>query len=294
MANMLDALMNLRFVSKWSSAGLLAVVFTSLYVAFGPGCFFSVDEVAVQETAQALFQRGTLDVPAMNTTRSGIGGSYYAHRGPALGYLAMPFVAIGNLLDDSFGSMKGGVAAGQPIGTLEHPLRWGGRLSIFSALIVNALVGGATVAILFLIAIRLGAGERAALMMAGAAGLSTLLASETTHFFSHPLEAFLLLLGFWFFSDRDKGTLERRALFGGLSLGIALLVRPTAAPAAVVLWIYGGLVAWKETWGEGDRRQRLIRAACFATLAPLLCVVLYLYYNYLQFGNFLQFGYSAR
>src|SRR5207244_3332688 len=147
---------------------LLAIAFASLYLIAGAGSFFSVDEVVVEESARAVYSRGDLEVPAMNTAVPGRGGAYYAHRGPALGYVALPFVIFGDFLDDHFGSLKGGIAAGPPRGTLEHPLRWGGRLSVFAALAANAIIGALAVSMLYLLALQMGASHRVAMAMAAA------------------------------------------------------------------------------------------------------------------------------
>src|SRR5437867_6174172 len=92
---------------------LLALAFATLYFAIGPGRFFSVDEVVVEATARAVYSRHNLEIPAMNTAVPGREGGYYAgHRGPALGYAAMPLVVMGDVLDNRFGSVNGGIAAG--------------------------------------------------------------------------------------------------------------------------------------------------------------------------------------
>src|SRR5262249_20234857 len=136
-------------LSRHSTPALLAIAIPCLYVAIGPGRFFSVDEVAVEATARAVYSRHNLEVSAMNTVVPGREGAYYAgHRGPALGYVVLPFVVAGDFLDNRFGSLKGGVAAGPALGTLEHPLRWGGRLSIFFALLANSIIAGFTVSLL--------------------------------------------------------------------------------------------------------------------------------------------------
>src|SRR5437870_4031489 len=101
----------------------------SLNVSVRPGNFFSVDEVAVQEMAQAVYQHRNLEVPPIPTTLQGFNSAFYARRGPALGYAAVPFVAVANFLDDHFGSVQGTVATGIPRGILQQPLRWGGRLA---------------------------------------------------------------------------------------------------------------------------------------------------------------------
>ena len=274
-----------------STPAILSIVFASAYLALGPGCFFSVDEVVVEEAAQSLYLRSTLEIPGMNTAVRGRAGAYYGHRGPALGYISMPFVTIGSFLDNRIGSLQGGTAAGRPLGTLEHPLRWGGRFSIFGALVTNAVVGGLTVAILYLIALRFGVGHSVALAFACATGAATLLVSESTHFFQHPLETFSLLCGFWFLSGTDRETHARRAWLGGLSIGLAMLARPNAAPAAVVIWLYGALVARAQA-KNGDRGPWLSMVARSAA-GPAVSVVLYLMYNYVQYGDIFKTGYGG-
>jgi len=274
---------------KLSTAFFLSIAFASLFIAVGPGRFFTVDEVVVQEMAEAVYSRGNLEVPSMNTAVAGRGGAYYAHRGPALGYVAIPFVILGDILDNNVGSMLGGIAAGPPVGTLEHPLRWGGRLSIFTALAANAVIGGLAVGMLYLIALRMsGDNARAALLVASAGGIATLLASESTHFFQHPLETLTLLLTFWFLLC-SKEPLYRRALMAGLSAGLAILTRPNAAPAAAVICLCGAIKTWRESVPE---TRRSLAKAVALLLAPLvLCAALYLVYNDWQFGEQLNFGY---
>ena len=283
-----------RVLRPSAVAPVLALVFAAGYVALGPGNFFSVDEVVVQETAQAVIRRGTLDVPAMNTAIPGVNGGYYAHRGPALSYVALPLVRIGIWLDDAVGSLAGGAAAGDAKGTLEHPLRWSGRLSVSAALAANGFVGGALVALLFLVGVRLTGNAKAALLMAVAAGVATQVAFESTHFFQHPLEALGLLLAFWFLSDRDPETLSRRLLFGGTSLAIAFLARPNSAPAAAVLATYGAVVAWTTLRPSDRRPARLAVIAGLLVLGPAIGVTASLYFNWLQFGSAFTFGYRMR
>ena len=88
------------FIQRISTPVLLTVAFSTIYFALGPGRFFSVDEVVVEETARAVYSRGDLEVPAMNTAIPGRGDAYYAHRGPALGFVAVPFVLLGDMLQE--------------------------------------------------------------------------------------------------------------------------------------------------------------------------------------------------
>jgi len=276
---------------QWSPQVLLLLTFAALYFAMGPGNYFAVDEVTQEETAQALLLRRTLDIPLMRDARIGRGQSYYTVKGPGLPLAALPLVYLGLKLDDAFGSMNGGPLAGPPIGTEGQPLRWGGRLVASASLIANALVGGAIVALLFVVGTRLSNNPRAALLMAVAAGVATLLMSEATHFYQHALSALMLMLGFWFFAGPELEPLESRALLGGLSLGVAMLARPNAVPPAVVLWLYGVVAAWKLIRNLPDRWPRTMRRSLLAAAGPAAGTAGYLYFNYLRFGSFSDFGY---
>src|SRR5208282_2578542 len=128
--------------------------------------------------------------------------------------------------------------------------------------------------------------------MAIAAGLATLVMSEATHFYQHELDALMVLLAFWFFSGRETRALDRRALFGGISLGVAILARPDAVPAAVVIWVFGAIVAWKLVDNFPDRFPRTVRRTILALVGPIGAVAGSMYFNYLRFGNVVQFGYT--
>ena len=270
---------------------MLLITFACFYFAIGPGNFFAVDEVMEQETAQALILRHSIDIPVMVDARFGRGRNWYTVKGPGLPMVSLPFVYLGIKLDDALGSMNGGQLAGPPIGPPEHPLRWSGRLAISAALIVNALAGGAIVAVLFMVGAQLSPNRRAALLMATAAGLATLVMSEATHFYQHELDALMVILAFWFFSRQKIEDIGSAALFGGASLGVAILARPDAVPAAVIIWLYGAMVAWKLVRDLPDRTSRMIRRTILAAAGPIGAVAGSMYFNYLRFGNVTQFGY---
>ena len=223
----------------------------------------------------------------------GSAGSFYTVKGPGLSLVSVPFVYVGVKLDDAFGSMNGGALAGPPIGSLEQPSRSGGRLAISASLIVNALAGGAIVAVLFMVGTQLSPNPRAALLMAIAAGLSTLVMSEATHFFQHELDALMAILAFWFFSVKDPDEQSSSTILGGLSLGVAMLARADAAPAALILLMYCGMVRWKLVRALPDRWPWMIRQMFLASTGPLLALAGYMYFNYLRFGSVLQSGYTS-
>jgi len=270
---------------------VLLITFACFYFAIGPGNFFAVDEVMQEETAQALILRHTIDIPVMVDARFGRGRNWYTVKGPGLPMVSLPFVYLGLKLDDAVGSMNGGQLAGPPVGPQVQPLRWSGRLAISASLIVNALAGGAIVAVLFMVGAQLSPKPRAALLMATAAGLATLVMSEATHFYQHELDALMVLLAFWFFSVKNRSDLSSSSVLGGASLGVAILARPDAVPAAVIIWLYGAAVAWKLVRELPDRTSRMIRRTILAAAGPIGAVAGSMYFNYLRFGSVTQFGY---
>ncbi|MFZ2064262.1 MAG: tetratricopeptide repeat protein, partial [Candidatus Binatus sp.] len=280
------------FFRQWPPQVLLLLTFACFYYAINPGNFFSIDEAMEQETAQALILRHTIDIPVMVDARFGRGKNWYTVKGPGLPMVSIPFVYLGIKLDDVFGSLNGGQLAGPPVGPEQQPLRWGGRLAISSALIVNAIAGGAIVAVLFMVGTQLSPKPRAAMLMAIAAGFGTLVMSEATHFYQHELDALMVILAFWFFSAKSPRELMSSSIFGGASLGVAILARPDAVPAAVIIWLYGVAVAWKLVRDLPDRWPRMTRRTLLAVVGPICAVAGTMYFNYLRFGSVLQFGYT--
>ncbi len=276
---------------RWPPQAVLLITFAVFYFAIGPGDFFAIDEAMQEETAQALILRHKIDIPGMVDARFGRGRTWYTLKGPGLPLVSLPFVYVGLKLDDAIGSMNGGQLSGPQLGKEEQPLRWGGRLVISTSLIVNAIAGGAIVAVLFMAGMQLSPNPRAALLMAISAGLATLVMSEATHFYQHELDALMAILAFWFFSGRKIEELDSRALFGGLCLGVAILSRPDALTAVVVLWAYSVAATWKLVRTFDDRWRRMIRRAILAAAGPLCGAAGSMYFNYLRFGSILQFGY---
>ncbi len=272
---------------------LLLVTFASFYFAIGPGNFFAVDEVMQEETAQALILRHTIDIPVMVDARFGRGRNWYTVKGPGLPMVSLPFVYLGLKLDDAVGSMNGGQLAGPPIGPTEQPLRWSGRLVISASLIVNALAGGAIVAVLFMVGAQLSPNRRAALLMAIAAGLATLVMSEATHFYQHELDALMVILAFWFFSatrsrrDRQSCFVRRRESWGG---DTGASGRRSRGGHHMALRRGGGMEAGSRTLP--DRWSRMIRRTLLAAAGPLWRSAGSMYFNYLRFGSVVQFGYT--
>src|SRR2546428_11405692 len=110
----------LKVFCRWPPQVVLLATFAAFYFAIGPGNYYSVDESAVEQSAQALWRRGTLDIPAAFDVVVGRGQSYYSIKGAGTTFAALPFEYLGLKLDDAFGSMNGGPLAGVPMGVREQ------------------------------------------------------------------------------------------------------------------------------------------------------------------------------
>ena len=79
---------------------------------------------------------------------------------------------------------------------------------------------------------------------------------------------------------------------GARACGVAILARPDALTAAVIIWLYGAVVAWKLVRALPDRWPRMIRRTLLAAVGPIGAVAGTMYFNFLRFGSVLQFGYT--
>jgi len=155
---------------------------------------------------------------------AGRDGALYAKYAPGLSVAALPFYATGAILDQVAPSSAVDAFGGHRI--LWYPERnphdaWG----FFGMALTNSAVVALIAALLFLLALRMGWGSRAALLVALTAALASPLWPYAKSFFSEPLGG-LGLVGFVLFAE--AGIRERRArscFFAGLALGASVLAR---------------------------------------------------------------------
>ena len=267
---------------RWRALSLF-LAFAGFYLLLASGHFYATDEETVYSLTESLVERHTLAMPEGAwglATSTGQDGRQYAVTGPGQSFLAVPFYLLGIL--------------GAPL----LPPGARGYATRFAVAMFNPLVTAATVALLYLLARRLGSRGGAALGLAAIYGLATTAWPHGRTFFAEPLTAFLLLLAFYAFR---RGTEARPSygwlIAGGVALISALATKPHAALALPFLSIYLLMRAADLRFAAGriavdwPRAVRLLVAAGVGGLCGAVPLGLY---NLALFGNPLRTGYGGQ
>jgi hypothetical protein len=137
---------------------------------------------------------------------------------------------------------------------------------------IMPIAGGLLMAALFVLCRRLGAARGASVLVAVGAVAGTYMLPYTKDLFSAPVVTLLVVVAI-------ERAVARRPAQAGAALAIAILIRPvTAAYSPVLLAVL-----------FADRPRGALRAA----LPILLGFLLVLVWNYLRFGDILEFGYPS-
>jgi hypothetical protein len=277
--------------SRAAVAAVLAFTFTAFYVAIARGVLTVGDDVLMFQVTESLLERGRVDVSAPLTDSSpvrpvqGADGARYAKYGIGLSLAALPFDAGGRWLE------RRGFRLPETRDSLGN-LRTGTR--VWAAHLTDAVLGGATVAVLFLLAAAAGYSTGVAAITAAALGGATVFAHSTTTFLSEPLSALTLTLALW--AAVEAFAVERSARGGapgwlalsGSAAGLAVATRASnlAPLAPLAVW-----VAWRCLRADAPARARLTRAAAWA--APLLAgAAAVAAYDLARFGSVFETGYG--
>lgn len=275
-------------------AVLVALSFAAFYVAIARGVFVFGDDVLMFQVTEAMYDRGEVSVTAPESRTSpvrpvvGRGGKRFAKYGIGLSVAALPFYAVGERLEQSGFRLPETPDA-------EGNLRTGTR--VYSVHLTNALAGGATVAVVLLLAGSLGYSRGVALITASALGGASVFAHSATTFLSEPLSALALTVALWAAVEagagggwRGGGRLASGWLaLSGLAAGFATAARVSNLAALVPLAVAGCIAT---LGGAGSARERLRVAACWgAPFAAWIGVVAL--YNSTRFGSVLETGYGA-
>jgi len=261
----------------------LFLAFAGFYLLLASGHFYATDEETVYSLTESLVERHTLSMPEGAwglATSTGQDGRQYAVTGPGQSFLAVPLYLLGMI--------------GAPL----LPPGARGYATRFAVAMFNPLVTAATVALLYLLARRLGSRGGAALGLAAIYGLATTAWPHGRTFFAEPLTALLLLLAFYGFR---RGTEARPAygwlVAGGAALVGALAVKPHAALAVPFLGLYL-LVRAADLRLVAGRLQiawlRALRLLVAAGIGMACGAVPLGLYNLELFGNPLRTGYGGQ
>lgn len=191
-------------------------------------------------------------------------GHAYADKPPGLSMLALPAVAV----------VKAGMGSPDPMQP-EAMARYLGAAIVST----NGLLGALAAALLYLVALRLAASERSALLASAVLALGTPFFGWSTLFFAHAASGSLQLCAF----AVAVMTVGRwRELLVGLLLGLLLTVDLTAAPAAILVAGYAALTGSAHaSWRTG-----MLALGGVVGLLPLLA------YGEIAFGSPFHLGYS--
>jgi 2-polyprenyl-3-methyl-5-hydroxy-6-metoxy-1,4-benzoquinol methylase len=230
----------------------LFVVAAAAFLLFQEGMVNNYDGQTMYEVTKAMVGEGTIAISGEWNTLPGRGGLDYGRYGLGLSLVSMVPYALSLPAADLIGHEDFVASA-----------------AVSS---VTALVGAGLVVALYALARRMGAGVRAALIVAVGAVVGTFMLPYTKEFFSEPLATLCLVVAIERFLARKPGT-------AGLAMGAAILTRPQTLLFAPALL----LVAWRR---DGMRSALL----GIAGLAPGVAATFA--YNIARFGDPFSFGYQ--
>lgn len=244
------------------TALLIFLLTFATYASYATSEVNNAQHVTRLALALAILEEGRVDIDRfadLTIDKAEFGGHTYADKPPGLSLLVLPSVAVTREVLSAMGQVA------NPARQLELYI----RVATTSAV---CLFGALAVALVYLVALRLGAGQPGALFAALALGFGTIHFGWSTLLFAHAVSGSLLLLGLTLI-------LWRRNLLAGLALGFCLVVDLTAAPAAIAI----GLLSL--AFG-GWRGMVWLAIGGLAGILPLLI------YNALAFGSLFKVGYS--
>lgn len=250
-----------------------AIIFVLALVAFArlsPQDPFNPQHVTRIALALSLSE-GRVDIDRLadyTIDKAFFDGHYYADKQPGVSLLAMPVVIASRMALEAAG------ATSDPadLDTLDTYVR-------VAAIAVISVPAALAVALLFLMALRLGASQAAATFAACALAVGTPYFGWSTTLFAHSLSGAILLGAMAvILLARPSGWVTAAV---GLLLGYLLVVDITAAPAGALVGLYL-LIASRH---RGRDLVALV-AGGIVGLAPLLI------YNQLAFSSPFRLGYS--
>ncbi|MEM7233785.1 MAG: hypothetical protein AAF517_16535, partial [Planctomycetota bacterium] len=237
-------------------------------------------------TAESLVERGELSLegPKRFFGRVAENGKFYAPYGPLCSVVSAPFYGVGTFLAESLNAPE----------QQKENIRW--VATAFS----NTTIAAAAVAVFFLLARRLGAERKAALIASLVFGLCTPIWHYATTYFSESLSAFLVVLAAERVAAHRQSTDWKMWLAVSIPVALLCLARMTQALVYPLFVIAAFLFAWtaiqrKQGGGRSIRSvlPGALRCTTAYTVLPALTLAGYCLWNYIRFGDPLQPGYPA-
>jgi 4-amino-4-deoxy-L-arabinose transferase-like glycosyltransferase len=143
--------------------------------------------------------------------------------------------------------------------TLIGLLWWGASAPILATLIIQALLGAITVALVYLTGVRQG-GRAVALLAGGGLAIAPMTGRFTAVILSETLFTFLVALGVFLW-------IRKRYALTGLAFGLGILTRVTLLPFVVLLPLLSLMKRWRE------QRRAYVLLACAAIAVSSIWIV---------------------
>ena len=226
----------------------------------------------------AIVEQGTLSIDRhaeKTVDKALVHGHYYADKAPGLSLLAVPPVWIVKTARDLLGIEGDSNDEG---------------IFIFYAqvgtLVVVGLPAAIAAALMFLMAVRLGASQRGALFGSMAVAIGSPFFFWSTTFFAHSLVGSLIVFVLALAIDRECWDFAR-GLAIGLLAGLTLVVDFIGGFAVLVAGVVLAITVWRPTRAPHRRFALGIVLGAVVGVLPLPI------YNYLAFGSPFQLGYMS-
>jgi hypothetical protein len=240
----------------------------AVYVTTAGGSMATTDAVVAYDLTRQMVDHGTIALSGNligNVAYQGLDGRFYSPFGLAQSVWNVPF-------------FLGGRAASRELGWAPDRAEMATKAAV---VLGSGVAAAACVFVVWLFALRLGAGQRAAVAVAAAVGFATSLWPYSKFGFNVPLSALLLLAAHYSAWRAVDAPSRIRAWLSGFWIGWAFLTRHEFAIAAVMLacWLASGV-----------RRDRA-RILAFWVIGLLPEAAVWGIYNYVRYGSPLDAGY---
>jgi hypothetical protein len=269
---------------------LLGLAFAAFYAGTSRGVFVFGDDILMYQVTESIWERGEVSVSSRSTRKDiafpvrGSDGRRYAKYGIAPSLVALPFYGASQRLFDGFELPVTADDFGN--------LRTGPR--VFGTGLANAVAGGLTVAVTFLLAVELGYPLLVALITAFCLGSGTLMAHYSSTFLSEPLSALCLAVAvLGLLKARGKGSVEGVLAIrwwlaiSGLAAGLAVATKVAHVVVVVPLFFWVAALGWRRARRRGWVVDTLYWSSFLSVWLAAIAA-----YNWSRFGGLFETGYG--
>lgn len=288
----------------WRRGASVALVFLLFYVGFAPARLKNSDDVGLFRVTEALFENGTLAVPAHRHAHRGADGRLYAPYAIGQAVLALPLYALArearHVLPERWTRALSGpervIVRGFPRQSLDRMRGapgysevdrsvYGGTLEIAFVMLYAPIASALLAMGLFLLLRRLAVSPRNALMTTVLIGVCSYPATMSVYFLRHTSETVTVVFALlWLRDYRETGRTASLAL-GSAAGSLTFLVRFPGVLAGPALGVYA-VHAMLERGRRGARPWLPDLAAVSVPLAAAIAIHVSL--NHALWGTLLR------